>query len=49
MVDRGLKFAQRKYMRNKKSYPTHYEWVILDLKPDPNLLALDSDGKVVYE
>ena len=49
MVDRGLKFAQKKYIRNKKVYSTHYEWVIADLKPDPNLLALDSDGRVVYE
>ena len=49
MVDRGLKFAQRKYMRNKKVYPTQYEWVIVDLKPDPSFLALDSDGKVIYE
>ena len=49
MVDRGLNFAQKKYMRNKKAYPTHYEWTFVDLKPDPNLLALDSDGRVVYE
>lgn len=49
MVDRGLKFAQKKYMRNKKAYPMYYEWTFADLKPDPNLLALDSDGRVVYE
>lgn len=49
MVDKELSFAIPKYIRNKKSYPTHHEWEIIDLKPNPILLALDSDDKVVYE
>ena len=48
MILRGVNFAQRKYTRNKKAYPTHYEWEIIDLKPNPSLLALDSSGKEVY-
>ncbi len=49
MVDRGLNFAIRKYIRKKKSFPTHHEWEIIDLKPNPSLLALDSTNRIIYE
>ena len=49
MVDRGLNFAIRKYkIKEKRVYPTHNEWIFIDLKPNPSLLALDSDGREVY-
>ena len=49
MVDRGLNFAIRKYkIKEKRVYPTHNDWIFIDLKPNPSLLALDSDGREVY-
>ena len=50
MVDRGLNFAIQKYIKKKtKSLPTHDEYEIIDLQPNPCLLALDSNNKVIYE
>ena len=49
MVDRGLKFAIRKYgVTERRVYPTHNEWTFIDLKPNPSLLSLDSDGREIY-
>lgn len=49
MVDRSLNFAIRKYkIKEKRVYPTHNEWIFIDLKPDPSLLRLDSSRREVY-
>ena len=50
MVDRGLNFAIRKYeVRDKRVYLTHNEWIFIDLKPNPSLLARDSTNRIIYE
>ncbi|RDU67465.1 hypothetical protein CQA53_00070 [Helicobacter didelphidarum] len=37
IVDRGLKFAIRKYeVVERRVYPTHNEWIFIDLNPNPS-------------